>query len=88
MIKTDYKIVENGDSAITIIFTESIGENLSSRILQLVEHIKISLTGKFENIIPAYQSLTLCYKPLTFDYKELNAIINSMLAEDLPPSYL
>ncbi len=71
MNESGYKIVDNGDSAITVIFAHPISEELSRIIIAIAEHINIQLAGQFEDIIPGYQSLTLCYRMShSFDSKE------------------
>ncbi len=81
MNETGYKIVDNGDSAITVIFQCSISEELSRIIIAIAEHINIQLTGQFEDIIPGYQSLTLCYKaPELFESNhKLQQVITSII---------
>ncbi len=81
MNETGYKIVDNGDSAITVIFESPISEALSRIIITIAEHINIQLAGQFEDIIPGYQSLTLCYKtPEHFESNhELQDIITSII---------
>ena len=60
MTISDYQLVSNGDAAISIIFNDPISEKLSTKIIQLSEHIKITIGDKLNNVIPGYQSLTLC----------------------------
>jgi len=64
MIGTSYKVFDNGDSAITIIFEHPICEELSRMIITIAEQINTQLANQFEDIIPGYQSLTLCYNIL------------------------
>ncbi len=84
MTRNNFQIINNGDSAITIMFNEPVDEHLSLKINQLMVYIKQSMSEKFENIIPAYQSLTLCYKPLMFEQQELKQRVKSMMMQELP----
>lgn len=61
MNQSGYKVFDNGDSAITIIFEHPISEKLSRIIITIAEQINIQFADQFEDIIPGYQSLTLCY---------------------------
>ena len=58
----NFEIKQNGDSAITLIFEDDISETLTKNILLVKESIT-SLTDRSQlnDIVPAYQSLTLYY---------------------------
>ena len=68
MNSDQFKIVMNGDSAITILFNEDTSERLTQKILSLVALIKNHLNELIIDIIPAYQSLTI-----SFNSKNINA---------------
>lgn len=79
MTPSDYQIVSNGDSAFSILFSESTGEQLSQKIISLVEQIRKQLKNQVIDVIPAYQSLTVSFNPLTCDRNQLeNALIKVM----------
>lgn len=61
MNKKEYKIVMNGDSAITVLFYEDISEQLTQKIASLVEQVRTRLNEVIIEVIPAYQSLTLSF---------------------------
>ena len=84
MIQSDYQIVDNGDAAITIIFSQPISEALSVKIMQLAQQLKQTLANQLENIIPGYQSLTLSYKITTLSRKSLTQTITKLLQGTLP----
>jgi len=84
MTDSDFQIIENGDAAVTIIFNSPSSEQLTSKLIRLAAHITTILSDKFENIIPGYQSLTLNFKPLTFEPDELRKTINTLVAAPLP----
>ncbi|WP_170940458.1 5-oxoprolinase subunit PxpB [Pseudoalteromonas sp. NBT06-2] len=56
-----YRIVPNGDSAITILFNDDISEHLTKRIIGFSLTIKQSLGEALIDIIPAYKSLTIFF---------------------------
>jgi inhibitor of KinA len=86
MTRLSYQIVENGDTAVSIIFDEPIGEKLSTKIIQLAEQLKKSVGDRLSNIIPGYQSLTLCApQPAAFIDKEIVEIIDRTLRKPLTP---
>ena len=63
---------------------QSIGYQLSSRIIQLARHIEQHLSELIIETIPAYQSLTLCYQPLAINEERLIREITRLLNSDLP----
>lgn len=81
-----FKIVPNGDAALTILFNQSISESLSRQIIALGKCCKSLYSHQLRDIIPAYQSLTLCYHPerISFDslVDGLQEILASPLVED------
>lgn len=64
-----YSFIENGDGAISIIFNEPISEKLSRKIIYLAHQLKTHFAQSITDTIPAYQSLTICFNPLS-DLKE------------------
>lgn len=76
-----YRVVANGDSAISIIFNESISESLSYKIICLSKQLKQTLDNSLIEIIPAYQSLTLCYDPLLISTDIIRQAVDTTLAE-------
>jgi len=97
MTETGYELVNNGDSAITIIFERPISKDLSRIIITIAEQIKIQQAGRFEDIIPGYQSLTLCYESTLFSESKgtenndelqqiITPIIEYHLTADIPSS--
>ena len=85
MITDNYQIIDNGDAALSIIFDEPISEQLTYKIIQLAEQMRLIFDEELENIIPGYQSLTLCY-PATASYeRQLRQSITNLLSQELPP---
>ncbi len=80
-----HKIVDNGDSAISIIFNEAVSEKLAIRIIKLAEFLKHEYSDELIEVIPAYQSLTLCYDPLIFSEDNLKKSIEEKLALEQEP---
>lgn len=79
-----YKIIANGDSALTIIFTDPISQNLSRKIMALTTICQQKLTPQVTEYIPAYQSLTLCYKPNKISFEQLHSQVTLLLQSPLP----
>ena len=80
-----YKIVDNGDTAITVIFDEQISEQLTLKIMQLSEHLKIKFDTNIIDVIPAYQSLTISYHSNNNMQKQISKTIASLLKKKLQP---
>lgn len=81
MMTSDYSIVDNGDAALTLLFTAPVSEQLSRQITQQAEAVK-QIAGVCE-VIPAYQSLTVCYQPLSVSSEELKQQLVAQLETDL-----
>ncbi|MDH5434987.1 MAG: 5-oxoprolinase subunit PxpB [Gammaproteobacteria bacterium] len=62
-----YKIVNNGEMALTIIFDCPISLDLCQRILFLQKKLRRSIRQYLLQSIPAYQSLTLCLNENSLD---------------------
>jgi KipI family sensor histidine kinase inhibitor len=80
-----YKIVDNGDSALTVIIDDNSSEELTRKIATLHQLISISLKGKLADIIPAYQSITILLKPLTISKRELFDELVKILSHPIQP---
>ena len=72
-----YKILNNGDSAFSIIFDEPISECLSRKIESLAKEFQNELAEYINELIPSYQSLTVCYNPLADSLQSINSQINN-----------
>lgn len=79
--KTEFKIVENGDSAFTIIFNQEPSEALTRKIILLIEALKQNDTASnaIVEYIPAYQSLTLCINPIKLSLAQCKQVIKDAL---------
>lgn len=78
---TDYKLVINGDTGITILFNQPISEELSRGIIGLAKVCEKRFPDQLVQVIPAYQSLTLCYLPSKITYQNLRAQLDVILEE-------
>ncbi|MDU0356034.1 5-oxoprolinase subunit PxpB [Paraglaciecola aquimarina] len=80
-----FSLENNGDSGINILFKQPISPALSRKIIALADICHIHFAGQVEQIVPAYQSLTLRYQPLKISYaqltEQLHEILRSPLAE-------
>ncbi len=63
--ETKTKVQWNGDSALTLFFDEEASEDLTRHILSLINVFKSTFPEMIVEAIPAYQSLTLCFEPLS-----------------------
>ncbi|TQV72853.1 5-oxoprolinase subunit PxpB [Aliikangiella marina] len=88
MSRENILLIPNGDAAITIVFDEPISESLSQKIIYLSEKLKLNFEEQIIEVIPAYQSLTVCFHPLaeirTRLQKSSIAILNDY--QERPPS--
>lgn len=84
MTTDNYQIIDNGDAAISVIFDEPICEELTYKIIQLSEQLGTAFDEKFDDVILGYQSLTLCYNPITIPEEDLKQTISSLLNQSLP----
>jgi len=85
ILKNSYRIVENGDSAIILLFDLPPSEQLTKVIMQLSYLLKCRFpeTPGLSELIPAYNSLTICFDPLGFSVKSLKSLLVELLQEDL-----
>lgn len=76
-IKT--KVQWNGDSALTLFFDEEAGESLTRHILSLVNVFKSTYPAMIVEVIPAYQSLTLCFDTLSIEPETIEESIRQVI---------
>jgi inhibitor of KinA len=81
-LKNNYRMVENGDSAITLLFDLPASEQLTKLIMQLSYLLKCRSTELTE-LIPAYNSLTICFNPLKLSVQSIKELLKELLQEDL-----
>ncbi|WP_158967252.1 5-oxoprolinase subunit PxpB [Paraglaciecola sp. L3A3] len=77
-------LLANGDSGLSLLFDEPISQRLSRKIISLANICQIQFSDKLEQIIPAYQSLTLHYYPAKISFTDLSNELNSLLQHPLP----
>jgi inhibitor of KinA len=84
-LNNSYRIVENGDSAITVLFDLPPSEQLTKVIIQLSYVLKRRFieTSTLSELIPAYNSLTICFNPLKLSVQSLKLSLDELLQEDL-----
>ena len=84
-LKNKYRIVENGDSAITLLFDLPASEQLTKVIMQLSYLLKRRFTeiSALYELIPAYKSLTICFNPLKVSAQSISKLLEELLQEDL-----
>jgi len=80
-VKNDqYKIIGNGDSAITILFNDDISEKLTKKVIGVSELIRKNLNELLIDIIPAYQSLTISFNGEVISFDKLIRDIELILS--------
>lgn len=62
--ESGFELRPNGDAALDIRFFAEPSEALSETIISLAESIKNNALTGITELVPAYQSLTVCYNPL------------------------
>jgi len=81
MSLSDFHFRLNGDSAITLIFEDKISKSLTKNILILKNTIiHANDLPRLIDIIPAYQSLTLCYAYPIKNVKTIENQISNIIA--------
>jgi len=76
-----FAVIENGDAAFTIIFEMPVSEKLSRKIMQLVKVLNEKFDTRLSEIIPSYQSITLCFDPLLNPAKLFKQEIRQLLTQ-------
>lgn len=72
-----FEIIANGDTAFTIIFEYKISESLSRYIINLAKFLEKN--DAIEEVIPAYQSLTIIFNHKKNDAKKVKDVIKTSL---------
>ncbi len=82
MTLSNYRLLDNGDAGVTIVFAAPSSEQLSRKILSLAQALITKYPQQFTEVIPAYQSLTLYFDPLQSEFenivKKIPAIITAL----------
>lgn len=77
-MKPSFTIAANGDSAFDIRFDATPSEDLSRRIIALEQAIEARDWNCIQDLIPAYQCLTICFDPLGCDRAELISDVEAL----------
>ena len=80
-IKREFKW--NGDTAITVFFDEQAGEELIKTIQYLAEVLRNTFQNELTDVIPAYQSLTLCFDILKTDTDSIEQLLQQTIEKKL-----
>ncbi len=78
-----HKIVNNGDSAYSIIFEETASQQLTKQILSIRSLLEKQLESIIIETIPSYQSLTLLFNPIKSPRKKLLDKIKLLLSSSI-----
>jgi len=84
--RLSYSVVDNGDTALTIIFDEPCSEALTRKIVTVQQLIKNSIGSNCFDIIPAYQSITLIFDLLKTSKNEFKDELLKILEQPIEPS--
>ncbi len=82
----DYKIINNGDSAISIHFKQQSSELLIRQMITIESLIKQQLKCSILELIPSYQSITIIFLPLKLSKKLLIKKIENLLSQPIKAS--
>lgn len=83
MSQHQFNLVANGDTGLTLLFTEPSSELLTRYIIALAQRCKVQFSSCLVDIIPAYQSLTLTYRPQQICYAELSQTVSKLGQSDI-----
>lgn len=83
MTTLSYKLLNNGDAGFTILFDAAVSEALSRQILWLSKYYRQTLAELLVDVIPAYQSLTLLYRPSADNYRVVEQAIQQVLQQPI-----
>ncbi len=86
MSTLNYSIVNNGDSALTILFEEPACEALTRKIMSVVESIKDIFDKNLLDIIPSYQSISVIYQPLSLSKETVQRKLSNILSKPINAS--
>ena len=78
-----FEFIANGDSAITVTFHEEPSELLSRKLIHLSSKIKSEFAANISDLIPAYQTLTICFKSPEFIEPELRSKLELLITLEL-----
>ena len=67
----DFRIVADGDSALTVEFEERIDPEINRRVLGVADAVGASAIDGVLDVVPAFRSLTVYYDPLRVDPEKL-----------------
>jgi inhibitor of KinA len=82
--KLSYRLMANGDAGVSILFTAPVSEKLSRQIQWLARFFITELASLITDIIPAYQSLTLCYVPIKGNRQLILDMLVKVFKNDIP----
>lgn len=81
-----FKIIDNGDAGLTVIFDQAPSEFLTRKILSIQLLIQSSLRDVIHDIIPAYQSITILFNLLEITKSNLKEKLSGILNKPIEPS--
>jgi len=81
-----FRIVDNGDSALTVIFNQTPSEFLTRKIRSLQQLIRDHFHNIVHDIIPAYQSITILFNLSAISKSNLKEKLSDILNKPIEPS--
>ncbi len=81
-----YKIIDNSDAGLTVIFNQPSSETLTRKIVTIQQLIKDSIGRNLLEIIPSYQSITVLYDLLRISKENLEVELSKILNNSIEPS--
>jgi len=80
------RIVDNGDSGLTVFYDEPICEQLTRKIVGTEEHIRKFMGEHLLDVIPSYQSITVIFSLLELPKIEAKSKLHDILKMPIKPS--
>jgi len=77
------RIVDNGDSGLTVFYDEPISEQLTRKIVGIEEHIRKFMGEHLLDVIPSYQSITIIFSLLKLSKIEASKKLQQVLRKPI-----
>ncbi len=79
----NYQLLENGDSALTLLIDAPVGEELTRKIISIQQALKQRFAGLIIDSIPSYQSITFLFDPMSISSQDFRFRINQRLKQSI-----
>jgi inhibitor of KinA len=83
-VRSSWRIVRAGDSAVTVEFEERIDAAVNARAVSLADAIHRADLAGVRDVVPTYRSVTIYFDPLRTDYEALLARLEREASVHVP----